>query len=184
MQIPAFAADRKDMNIAVGRAAKEQALDSLDRLPPFSAVLSRLLASLDNEDVSFSELADVIEKNSVMTGYILRLANAPIYPFRGTVNSVRHAVAILGTKKLRNIMLSLSITRLWQRAGVPACYASGVFDLHSITTAVLSDLFAQQVAVPYSEGAFAAGLLHDFGKLLIGIALPLEFGIIRSRYEC
>ena len=40
------------------------------------------------------------------------------------------------------------------------------------STAILSDLLAQRLEVAYPEGAFAAGLLHDVGRLILALALP------------
>jgi putative nucleotidyltransferase with HDIG domain len=48
------------------------------------------------------------------------------------------------------------------------------FNLHAAATALMADLLATRVPVPYAEGAFAAGLFHDIGKLLITVALPFE----------
>ena len=44
---------------------KDQALKSLDQLPPFSPVLNHLMASLADEDVSFARLADLIEERAL-----------------------------------------------------------------------------------------------------------------------
>ncbi len=49
--------------------------------------------------------------------------------------------------------------------------------------AVLSDLIALDTPVPYPEGAFTAGLLHDVGKLLIAIAMPAEFEAMCECYQ-
>ena len=50
-----------------------------------------------------------------------------------------------------------------------------LFNAHSLAVAVLSDQAALELPVPYPEGAFTAGLLHDVGKLLIAVALPERF---------
>ena len=42
---------------------RERALKSLSTLPPFSPILNRLIASLASEDVSFTKLAELIEKD-------------------------------------------------------------------------------------------------------------------------
>jgi hypothetical protein len=39
----------------------------------------------------------------------------------------------------------------------------------------MSDLVAQRRAVSYAEGAFAAGLFHDLGLLLVALGLPEEY---------
>lgn len=166
-----------------GVAYEDQVLRRLDRLPPFSPILNRLLATLAKEDVSFAELAEVIEKDTVLAGNVLRLVNSALYGFQGTVNSVRHAVAILGLAKLRNAVMSLSISRMWRTVRTPEGWSSASFNIHSVATGILSDLLAQRLPAPYPEGAFVAGLLHDIGKLLIAISFPREYAMIRALFE-
>jgi HD-like signal output (HDOD) protein len=169
----ALLADKKFVVITVAqKSAKEQALLSLSKLPPFSPTLNRLLATLSREDVSFAKIADLIEKDAVLSGNILNLVNSAAYGRPGRVNSVRHAVSLLGMGKLRNAALSMSITSMWAKARTPAGWAMGDFNQHAIAVALLSDLIAQEAPVDYAEGAFVAGLLHDMGKLLVAIALP------------
>jgi HD-like signal output (HDOD) protein len=51
----------------------------------------------------------------------------------------------------------------------------GSFNLHSAGVGILADLLAVRTGAEYAEGAFAAGLFHDLGWLLIAIGLPEEF---------
>lgn len=145
---------------------------SLNKLPPFSPVLNRLLATLASEDISFAKVADLIEKDVVLAGSVLGIVNSALFARRAKVNSVRHAVSLLGVDKLRNAALGMSITRLWGKVRTPPGWSMAAFNLHAIGTAILSDLLSQEAAVAYPEGAFVAGLLHDFGLLLIAIGLP------------
>jgi HD-like signal output (HDOD) protein len=159
------------------------ALGSLSRLPPFSPVLNRLLGTLGHQDVSFAEIANLIEKDAVLTGQILRLVNSAAYGRRGTINSVRHAVSMLGVNKLRNSILGFSISRLWSHQRMPDAWSSVRFNLHSVATAILADLLAQRSPVEYPEGAFVAGVLHDLGQLVIALALPDQSARIRQTHE-
>lgn len=154
---------------------------SLGSLPPFSPILNRLLASLANEEVSFIKLADLIEKDTVVAGNLLHLVNSALYARRGTVNSVRHALSLLGINKLRNAVLGMSIARMWNQAHTPPHWSMARFNLHSVAAAQLADLLAQRVPVSYPEGAFVAGLLHDVGRLLIALGLPEEYPRIVER---
>src|SRR5579863_7288597 len=160
----------------------ERALRSLGSLPPFSPILTRLMASLAEEDVSFSALGDLIEKDAVVAANILHLVNSALYARVGTISSVRHAISLLGTTKLRNAVLGMSIARVWNRVRMPATWSMARFNMHSAAVAVLSDLLAQRLPVEYPEGAFVAGLLHDTGRLLIALALPEEYECIRELY--
>src|SRR5882724_2205604 len=158
-------------------------MGELDKLPPFSPVLTRLLSTLSDDDVSFGELAGIIETDAVLAGNLLRVVNSPLYGRIATINSVRHAVAILGSAKIRNLVLGLSVSRRWAGARVPGKWNPRQFNAHSLAVAVLSDLVALELPVPYPEGAFTAGLLHDVGKLLIALAMPEEFETISGVYE-
>jgi len=161
---------------------RDLALRSLDQLPPFSQVLNHLMASLANEDVSFAELAAQIERDTVLSGNVLRLVNSVLYGRRGTISSVRHAVSILGINKLRNYLLGLSIAGLWAKLRTPPTWSMARFNTHSVATGLLADLLVQRIPVTYAEGAFAAGLLHDIGRLMIAIALPDEFEEILRQF--
>jgi HD-like signal output (HDOD) protein len=72
----------------------------------------------------------------------------------------------------------MSISRMWSQVRTPPGWSVARFNLHSVASGVLADLISQQVDVPYPEGGFVAGLLHDIGKLLIAISLPDEFARI------
>src|SRR5437899_3199345 len=161
----------------------DRILGALDKLPPFSPVLTRLLATLADEDVSFRELAAIIETDPVLAGNLLRVVNSPLYGRISTINSVRHAVAILGSVKIRNLVLGLSVSRRWAGAHVPGKWNARLFNAHSLAVALLSDLIALEVPVPYPEGAFASGLLHDVGKLLIAMAMPDRYETVYGLYE-
>jgi putative nucleotidyltransferase with HDIG domain len=171
---------------------KRKALNALGDLPPFPAILTRLLASLAGENVSFLKIGDLIEKDTVIAGNLLYLVNSALYARRETVNSVRHALSLLGMDRVRNAILGMSITRIWRSMAMPSQWSMARFDLHSSAVAILADLLAQRLPVAYPEGAFIAGLLHDIGRLMIARALPDEMEAIetqhysegRSRIEC
>ncbi len=135
------------------------------------------------EDVSFFELADLIEKDTVLAGNVLRLVNSALYSFQGTVNSVRHAVAILGLNRLRNVGLSMSVARMWIQVPGPAGWSPARFNLHSVAAGLLADLVAAAHEVEYAEGAFVAGLMHDLGKLLLAKGLPDEYAAVRRMVQ-
>jgi HD-like signal output (HDOD) protein len=157
---------------------QQQALRSLDLLPPFSPILNRLLATLADADVSVAQLASLIEKDTVVAGHVLRVVNAAAYACRGRVTSVAHAISLMGTTKLRNTALACSVIRLWR--GVPSGpnWSLADFNLHCIATATFSDRLAGRVDVHYPEGAFVAGLFHDLGKLMIAFGLPTHSAAI------
>jgi putative nucleotidyltransferase with HDIG domain len=166
-----------------GDALRRKALQAVGALPPFSPILNKLLASLAGEDVSFIRLGELIEKDTVVAGNVLRMVNSALYARRSTVNSVRHALSVLGVDKVRNTVLAMSISRMLNHVKTPGGFSMERFNKHSAAVAVLSDQLAQRVPVDYPEGAFVAGLLHDVGRMLIAMALPRHFERILEAYQ-
>ena len=156
-------------------SVRDRALRVLGELPPFSPILNRLMASLAQQDVSFAKVADLIEKDAVLAGNVLKLVNSALYGRRASINSVRHAVSMLGVNKLRNATLGMSVARMWNKVKTPRGWSTASFNLHSVAVAMLSDLLAQKLPVNYGEGAFVAGLFHDLGWLLLVLGCPEEF---------
>src|SRR5437016_1081225 len=111
--------DGLDMRLQM-LSPRERILGAVDKLPRFSPLVSRLLATLADEDVSFGELAGIIQTDAVLAGNLLRVVNSPLYGRSSTINSVRHAVAIMGSIKIRNLVLGLSVSRRWAGAHVPS----------------------------------------------------------------
>ena len=161
---------------------RELVRKGLAELPPFSPVLSKLLATLAMEDVSFAKLAALIERDTVMSGNVMKLVNSAAYARRGPISSIAHGISVLGLTKLRNLILGLSITRTMRSSKAAAGWSQANFNMHSVATAVLADQVAQHVSVNYPEGAFIAGLFHDLGRLLIAVAFSDEYPTIHQRF--
>ncbi len=162
---------------------RERAAKTLGQLPPFSPILNQLLADLGKEGASYAKLSDLIEKDTVIAGNVLRLVNSGMYGRRGVVNSVRSAIALLGLNKLRNIVLGLSVARMWTQLKIAEGFSAKRLNLHSVATAILADQLAGALPVHYPEGAFLAGLFHDLGKMLIAVGMAEEFGHIQYRHR-
>jgi HD-like signal output (HDOD) protein len=160
---------------ATSLSVQERALRALSYLPPFSPILNRVIASLARQDVSFAAISGLIEKDTVLAGNLLKLVNSALYQRAFTITSVRHAVSLLGVNKLRNATLGMSVARMWNQVKTPPGWSMASFNLHSAGTAILSDLLVQKLPVEYAEGAFAAGLFHDLGWLLVALSCPDEF---------
>jgi HD-like signal output (HDOD) protein len=173
---PCALADKEQVtSIASPISYKQRALKSLSSLPPLSPVLNHLLASLAKDNISFAQLAALIEKDTVLAGNVLRMVNSALFGCSGTINSVSHAIAIMGLVKLRNTALGFSVNRMWKSVRTPRGWSMARFNLHSVGTAMMADLIAQRLPVEYAEGAFVSGLFHDLGKLLIAVALVDEY---------
>jgi HD-like signal output (HDOD) protein len=159
---------------------RERAMLALSELPAFTPILSKLLATLGDDDISVTKLGDLIEKDAVLTGNVLHLVNSGLYARRSNITSVRHAISFLGVNKLRNAVLAMSVARMWKRVTTPVGWSRTQFNTHSAAVAIMSDVLTQHIEVADAEAAFVGGLLHDIGHLLIAWSLPQRYATIRD----
>jgi HD-like signal output (HDOD) protein len=154
---------------------REQTLRCLDRLPKMSPMLTQLLGQLSRRNCEIHELVETVERDPMLSGQILRLANSAIFGRLRPVSSVRHAVAMIGTAALRKFALGSSISNLFSRTKMARNFSVRRFNVHSVATATLLELLSEQLPFESGQDAFLAGLLHDVGKLLIAVSLPKQY---------
>ncbi len=150
------------------------ALKLVADLPPLSPMVRHLLATLysQTDDISLSQVAVWIEKDTLTAGRILALANSAYYARTEPIVSVHHAVSRLGLNAIRNLVASMSMSRYWNRIPTPPEWSTSRFNAHSIGVAVLSDMIACAISPDKAQTAFLAGLFHDIGH--VGVALLLR----------
>jgi HD-like signal output (HDOD) protein len=92
---------------------------------------------------------------------------------RERVSNIEHAVILLGTERLRTLVLTCSLVECVGNFLSPTELQS--FWQHSLLTATLSGRSALCLHYPEAEQAYLAGLLHDVG------VLPLLILALRSK---
>jgi HD-like signal output (HDOD) protein len=163
------------LSLTTGSSVRGQTLQCLERLPKLSPLVTQLLAQLSRRNCDIQELTEIVGKDPVLSAQILRLANSAIFGRLRPVDSVRHAVAMVGIGAMRKFALVSSISNLFSRTKVAARFSRVRFNLHSVATATLVELLADEIPFESAEDAFLAGLLHDIGKLLIAVSLPRQY---------
>ena len=137
-----------------------------------------------NPDVDTSKLIALLERDPMLAGQVLKVANSPMFRGRDAETSLRSAVTRLGLKNLGEIVFELA---LHMRVFRSAEYSESMEALrrHSTACANLCRLVATKVGQD-PENAFLCGLLHDIGTAAILIVLgerrrsepALESGIL------
>ena len=126
---------------------------------------------MDSSEYSAGRLGEIICQDTDLSARLLRLVNSSFFGLRAPVDSISRAVALVGTKELRNLVLATSAVKLF--TGIPADLVDmGEFWRHSITTGVIAQTLATRCNVLHSERLFVMGVLHDIGRLVIYLSLP------------
>ena len=128
-------------------------------------------AMVEDPRTSAADIGEVISRDPSMTARLLRIANSPFFGLTAKVATVTRAVAVVGSKKLRDLIVATSAIRTFK--GVPNQLVSmDDFWYHSLYCAIAARLLATSRRMPHADSLFTAGLLHDIGQLIIFNRLP------------
>jgi len=161
---------------------RKKLLSSVETLPPLPTVLNQLLKVMNDANSSSGQVSAVIEKDGVLSGNVLRCVNSSYYGLSSRVSSIRHAVALLGLETLRNLALAFSMRRMLVKPKSSAKLSSQ-YSHHALGCAIMTQFLAHYTKSQDVDAAFAAGLFHDVGKLLIINTLPEMFPPLIEHWE-
>ncbi len=150
-------------------------VNELNNLPAMPAILSSLgeCLSQNASKVDVGRVVELISYDKSLALQCLRIANSALFRRRNDVETVREAVLALGLSRIRDLVYSCSLPKLF--FNVKHAMPPVTFWRHAMGTALISQHFAKQLGVENYEKLYLAGLLHDVGILVNSLLFPEEF---------
>lgn len=133
------------------------------------------------EDLGLKELTQQIQADPVLASEILTMANSVLFGFRTEIRSILQATTLLGAQRVKGIAMTIAMkTYLTESFQIPALLASW---RHNLACALVAEEIAR-VSLIEKDFAYLAGLLHDIGRLALGMMKPLEYAdLLTSEVE-
>jgi HD-like signal output (HDOD) protein len=136
-------------------------------LPALPQAVLELLQLLRNDRLSTEQCIRLIEADPILTTRTLRLANSAFYGMAGRVTRITDAVAMLGLRTVAGALAAAALTQAFRQEDCPG-YSHADHWQHALATALCARDLAPQAGLDEEE-AFLAGLMHDFGCLVLAI---------------
>ena len=132
----------------------------------------RLKEILDSHDYSMQDVAQIIVYDPGLTARLLRIVNSAYFGFAAKIDTVNHAVSILGVQQIRDLVLATSIA---DALGDFECehLDIGQFWMRSVYRAIAARNLAGVCNLMDGERMFVAGLLSGIGHLIIYQSIPV-----------
>jgi HD-like signal output (HDOD) protein len=118
------------------------------------------LASKQNSRVD--EIVEVMEQDPALSAKLLRFVNSAAFALRQPCTSVRHAVTIVGTKRLYQMATTAAVLDLFDSTSGPAV---AILE-HSAVVGAFCRYLGTHLGLAADE-LFTLGVLHDLGKLML-----------------
>src|SRR5882672_4669679 len=149
---------------SMDRLHLKKVTEAMVALPTLPLVASRLLESIADPDAATSEeIGSVIALDPALTARTLKLANSDFYGFPRKVGTVDLAVVVLGPATIRDLVLGAAV---FQTLDPTWKTLTGLWS-HSLACGVAARAMAGRCGYRLESEAFAAGMLHDIGKVAL-----------------
>ncbi len=141
-------------------------------IPSPPQIVAQLLEMIAGDRSSAAELGELILQDPSLTARILKVANSPFYQFSNKIETISHAISLLGQETIRMICVSESFLAVFPMHKEVQFLFQQHND-HSLLTGVLAKSLVTHLNLDLDpEKSFIAGLLHDIGKPIIWYNFP------------
>jgi putative nucleotidyltransferase with HDIG domain len=151
--------------------------DYIRNMPSLPTTVAKVLEVCNNPQTSPADLNHVISLDPVLVGRVLKLINSAYYSLGQQVTNLVRAIIMLGINTVKNLALSTAVMdSLSSKKDIRGLDMDG-FWRHSLCVGVSSKILARKRGIDskLTEEYFAAGLLHDIGKIPLNAILSKEY---------
>ncbi len=128
-------------------------------IPTQPKVLMDVNKEMNNPDSNLGTVANIINKDVAMSAKLLKVVNSAFFGLSEKVDSIDRALALMGMKNFRKIILASSLR---ESLGSDYPGIENFWD-HSMAVATISSHIAEKIRHESPEAAYTAGLFHDCG---------------------
>ncbi|WP_146118697.1 HDOD domain-containing protein [Blastopirellula marina] len=171
MTVGTTAADGALGTLGKGAAGTEttspigQMISRAQQLYSLPTVAMEVLQLTSNENANVAQIKDCIQRDPAMTVKILKVVNSPLFGLSGEVSDLNQALALLGIKPLKLLVLGFSLPKEMLQ-GIEAEVLAQYWQF-SLTKAVAAREIALLQGEKYGDETFIAGLLSELGALVL-----------------
>lgn len=147
-------------------------------LPSLPDIALQLTKECKSDQASANSLANIISTDPGITAQLIHICNSPIYRTRTVIEDLHMAIARLGLRKVKDLVVSIAMKQLYQASTDVLQERFRELWLASTKTAALCRLLADDYDFINTEQAMLTGLLHNIGALPLLVMINDEPDLI------
>ncbi|MFM2407336.1 MAG: hypothetical protein RL358_78 [Pseudomonadota bacterium] len=134
-------------------------------VPTLPDYARELQALMDDPNVSAEKVVMVLSGDPAICAQIIKLANSALFADKGSVYTLRDAIARLGYRQLRNLVMSLSIAPMMHAKNPLIAQRMQQLWTESREISAICTVIARRQPQLSADQAGLAGLLHRIGVI-------------------
>lgn len=140
------------------------------KIPEFPQEVIELDAEIQSRFANVQNITKIIERNTTISGEVIRLANMPIMKTKTSVNSIREAVNTMGLTNIYNLVVVAAFKRMFGSKGL----LRDISD-NSVDVAFCMAFLTEQVQGVCRDEAYMVGLFHNVGSLMLATKDEVQY---------
>ncbi len=147
-------------------SSPQNLIDEDEKVFSLPKIHFELQEALNDPDKTFQDIGDIISCDPALAARLLKIVNSPFYGFPSEIETISHAISIIGMNQLTDMALATLV--IYQFRGIPnSLFNMEKFWRHSMACGVAARAIAEFRDEPNVERFYLAGILHDIGRLVI-----------------
>jgi len=134
-------------------------------------VYRKLHEAMQDPDASFSDFSDIISADPSLAVRLLRIANSSFYGLDSKVETIIHALGIVGIDQLKELALATILVNRFKGIDEDLVNMQS-FWMHSIGCGLAARTIAKKMGERRVEPYYTASMLHDIGSLILYKEIP------------
>ncbi|WP_252089855.1 aminoacyl-tRNA deacylase and HDOD domain-containing protein [Pseudomonas sp. MWU13-3659] len=164
----------------------QKRLEETIEIPPLADTAQKIIKLRVDPDASIDDITGVVETDPALAAQVVSWAASPYYASPGKIRSVEDAIVrVLGFDLVINLALGLALGKTLSLPKDHPQQATPYWQQSIYTAAVIEGLTRAMPRAERPEAGltYLAGLLHNFGYLLLAHVFPPHFSLICRHLE-
>jgi HD-like signal output (HDOD) protein len=149
----------------------EELIEHSGPIASLPEVFYRVNEAIEDPECSFTEIAHIIGQDSALSARLLKIVNSPFYGFDTRVETITHAITIIGMIQLRDLILATLVVDKFKGLSSSLMDMKS-FWLHNIACGLMARILATFCHEKGLEKYYVLGLIHDIGRLIMFLSIP------------
>lgn len=145
------------------------------KIPELPSEILQLEQEVSSKFANIFTVAEIIEKNTTLSGELLKIVNSPVVETREPCHSIRDAVGVLGLDNIYNLVVASALKNLFGNEGL----SKDIID-HSVDVAFCMADISEWVDDVTRDEAYMLGLFHNCGAILLAAKNEAKYAPIFS----
>lgn len=145
---------------------------NLGGLPALPDLHTRVLAELDNPDVSLTEVGAIVSQDVGLVTKLMQLANSALFGLRQPVVSPARAIQVLGVEMTRATLMAANVFDHYDPRRLAPYTIDSLWNHSCLLSELAGRIARAEIGAERMLDASLAALLHDVGRLILASQLP------------